>query len=100
MLKILAILTVLIPLAAVGFWPVRMRSNGRQKMGSQRPGSVLIWELGQYPTGRIRVHKSPARCYFILYDQPYRGRAERSALLDTAKRRKKPAARRAKSGQN
>ena len=86
MLKILAILTVLIPLAAVGFWPVRMRSNGRQKMGLQKPGSVLIWESGQYLTGRIRIHKFPAQCYFILYDEPSGGRAESSALLDTAKR--------------
>src|ERR1017187_6039597 len=48
--------------------------------------------------GRIRVHKSLLNV--ILHDQPSRGRAESSALLDTAKRRRKPATRRAKSGQN
>jgi DNA-binding IclR family transcriptional regulator len=48
--------------------------------------------------GRIRVHKSLLNV--ILYDQSSRGRAESSALLDTAKRRRKPAARRANSGQN
>jgi len=48
--------------------------------------------------GRIRVHKSLLNV--ILHDQSSRGRAESSALLDTAKRRRKPAARRANSGQN
>ena len=44
--------------------------------------------------GRIRVHKSLLNV--ILYDQPSRGKAESAALLDAPKRRKKPAASRAK----
>ncbi|MGA1982142.1 MAG: Crp/Fnr family transcriptional regulator [Acidobacteriaceae bacterium] len=48
--------------------------------------------------GRIRVHKSLLNV--ILYDQPPEGSAARTALPDAPKRRKKPAARRARGVQN